>query len=171
MNSRITASLVVCVAAAGVAVGALALDSDDASTAPGDQVVATADPQTGAGGAGGNGATAEDAGDTGDDAGGTGYGASAGNDAGAGAGGGGQAGATLGIQDFTFSDTSVAPGGQVVVDNGDSATHTVTADDGEFDSGEVPGGSTSTFQAPGEAGSYDFACEIHPDMTGTLTVG
>lgn len=150
MNSRITASLVVCVAAAGVAVGALALDSDDSSTASGGQAVASADPQTGAGG--------------------TGYG-SAGNGGGAAAGAGGPAGATLAIQDFAFSSTSVAPGGQVVVDNGDGATHTVTADGGEFDSGGVSGGSTSTFQAPGQAGSYDFACEIHPDMTGTLTVG
>jgi plastocyanin len=164
MDNRITASLVVCVAAAGVAVGALALDSDDPSTATDGPAVVSADPQTGATGSGGNAATANDAG-------GTGYGNSAGNDAGADAGGGGQAGATLGIQDFTFSNTSVAPGGQVVVDNGDGATHTVTADDGEFDSGEVPGGSTSTFQAPDEAGSYGFACEIHPDMTGTLTVG
>jgi plastocyanin len=164
MSKRITASLAGGVAAAGLVVGALALDSDDSSTAAGDQAVASADPQTGADGSGGDAAIA-------DDAGGSGYGGSAGNDAGATAGGGGQAGATLAIQDFTFSNTSVAPGGQVVVDNGDSASHTVTADDGAFDSGEVSGGSTGTFQAPGEAGSYDFACEIHPDMTGTLTVG
>jgi plastocyanin len=35
----------------------------------------------------------------------------------------------------------------------------------------VRGGATSTFQAPDEAGTYEFACEIHPGMTGTLTVG
>jgi plastocyanin len=140
MDSRITASLVVCVAAAGVAVGALALEPGD-SPAP-----AAGTPPT---------SVTEDGG---------GYGAANG-------GGGAGSGATLAIRDFTFAATSVAPGGLVTVDNADSADHTVTAEDGEFDSGEVSGGTTSSFQAPDEAGTYEFACEIHPDMTGTLTVG
>jgi len=146
MNSRITASLVVCVAAAGVAVGALALDNDDSpSTGATGSPTTPVDQQSG--GYGGDGA------DTG------------------GGGAGGAGSATLEIRDFSFGATSVAPGGQVVVDNADSATHTATAGDGAFDSGEVGGGSTTTFAAPTEPGSYDFACEIHPDMTGTLTVG
>ena len=146
MNSRITASLVVCVAAAGVAVGALALDNDDSpSTGATGSPTTPVDQQSG--GYGGDGA------DTG------------------GGGAGGAGAATLEIRDFSFGATSVAPGGQVVVDNADSATHTATAGDGAFDSGEVGGGSTTTFAAPTEPGSYDFACEIHPDMTGTLTVG
>jgi plastocyanin len=139
MNSSITASLVVCVAAAGVAVGALALEPGD-SPAP-----AAGTPPT---------SITEDGGS---------YGAAN--------GGGAGSGATLAIRDFTFAATSVAPSGLVTVDNGDSAAHTVTAEDGEFDSAEVRGGATSTFQAPDEAGTYEFACEIHPDMTGTLTVG
>jgi plastocyanin len=140
MNSRITASLVVCVAAAGVAVGALALEPGD-SPAP-----AVGTPPTSVTGDGG------------------GYGAANG-------GGGAGSGATLAIRDFSFAATSVAPGGLVTVDNADSADHTVTAEGGQFDSGEVSGGTTSSFQAPDEAGTYEFACEIHPDMTGTLTVG
>jgi plastocyanin len=143
MNTRITASLVVCVAAAGVAVGALVLEPDD-SPAPAAGTTATS---------------------AGQDSGG--YGTA--NDAGAVASG--PDGATLEIRGFAFAATSVSPGGQVTVDNGDSASHTVTAGDDEFDSGEVPGGGTTTFQAPDEAGTYGFACEIHPDMTGTLTVG
>ena len=139
MNSSITASLVVCVAAAGVAVGALALEPGD-SPAP-----AAGTPPT---------SITEDGGS---------YGAAN--------GGGAGSGATLAIRDFSFAATSVAPSGLVTVDNGDSAAHTVTAEDGEFDSGEVRGGATSTFQAPDEAGTYEFACEIHPGMTGTLTVG
>jgi plastocyanin len=151
MNSRITASLVVCVAAAGVAVGALALDDDDSpSTEATGSPTTPVDEQSG--GYGGDGA--------GDATGG-----------GDGGGAGGAEAATLEIRDFSFAATSVAPGGQVVVDNADSATHTATADDGAFDSGEVGGGSTTTFAAPTEPGSYDFACQIHPDMTGTLTVG
>jgi plastocyanin len=140
MDSRITASLVVCVAAAGVAVGALALEPGD-SPAP-----AAGTPPT---------SVTEDGG---------GYGAANG-------GGGAGSGATLAIRDFSFAATSVAPGGLVTVDNADSADHTVTAEGGEFASGEVSGGTTSSFQAPDEAGTYEFACEIHPDMTGTLTVG
>jgi len=140
MNSRITASLVVCVAAAGVAVGALALEPGD-SPAP-----AAGTPPT---------SVTEDGG---------GYGAANG-------GGGAGSGATLASRDVSFAATSVAPGGLVTVDNADSADHTVTAEGGEFDSGEVSGGTTSSFQAPDEAGTYEFACEIHPDMTGTLTVG
>ncbi|MGH9234265.1 MAG: cupredoxin domain-containing protein [Acidimicrobiales bacterium] len=144
MTNRFTASLVVCVAAAGVAVGALALESDDTPT-PAGGTPTTAAPNTG------------------------GYGAA--NDAGAVADGDQAAGATLQIRDFSFAAASVAPGGQVTVANGDGASHTVTADGGEFDSGEVPGGGTSTFQAPSQPGSYGFVCEIHPDMSGTLTVG
>lgn len=139
MNSSITASLVVCVAAAGVAVGALALEPGD-SPAP-----AAGTPPTSITEGGGS------------------YGAAN--------GGGAGSGATLAIRDFRFAATSVAPSGLVTVDNGDSAAHTVTAEDGEFDSGEVRGGAASTFQAPDEPGTYEFACEIHPDMTGTLTVG
>jgi plastocyanin len=140
MNSSITASLVVCVAAAGVAVGALALEPGD-SPAPAAGTPPTSVTQDGGG-----------------------YGAANG-------GGGAGSGATLAIRDFSFAATSVAPGGLVTVDNADSADHTVTAEGGEFDSGEVSGGTTSSFQAPDEAGTYEFACEIHPDMTGTLTVG
>ena len=142
MSSRITASLVVCVAAAGVAVGALTLDSDDSPTPAGATSPASTTPQSGA------------------------YGAA--DDAGAGTA---PDGATLAIRDVRFAAASVAPGGQVTVENGDGTTHTVTADDGAFDSGEVPGGSATTFQAPAEPGTYDFACQIHPGMTGTLTVG
>jgi plastocyanin len=141
MNSSITASLVVCVAAAGVAVGALALEPGD-SPAPAAGTPPTSVTENGGG-----------------------YGAAANGAGGAGSG------ATLAIRDFSFAATSVAPGGLVTVDNADSADHTVTAVDGEFDSGEVSGGTTSSFQAPDEAGTYEFACEIHPDMTGTLTVG
>lgn len=143
MSSRITAPLVVCIAAAGVAVGALVLEPDD-SPAP-----AASTPTTSAGAVSGSYGTADDAG----------------------AGSGPDGGATLEIRDFSFSATSVAPGGQVTVDNSDGAPHTVTAEDGAFDSGEVSGGGAATFAAPGEPGTYDFACEIHPDMTGTLTVG
>jgi plastocyanin len=80
------------------------------------------------------------------------------------------AAASLEISGFEFGAATVAPGADVPVDNRDSATHTVTATGGEFESGEVSGGDTGSFAAPDERGTYEFQCEIHPEMAGTLTV-
>lgn len=146
MTSRITASLVVCVAAAGVAVGALALDGDDSPSPAGNSSATSSPPTSSAPGGGG-------------------YGSSGGDGT-----AGTPAGATLPIQGFAFGATTVAPGGQVTVDNGDDAPHTVTATGGAFDADVDPGG-TTTFAAPDEAGTYAFTCQIHPDMSGTLDVG
>lgn len=71
---------------------------------------------------------------------------------------------------FAFTSVTAAPGAEVQVSNQDSARHTVTADDGEFDSGEIDGGGAGSITAPDQPGDYAFHCEIHPDMTGTLTV-
>jgi plastocyanin len=45
----------------------------------------------------------------------------------------------------------------------------VTAGDGSFDSGALGTGGTfsQTFDA---AGTFDYACAFHPDMTATITV-
>jgi plastocyanin len=53
--------------------------------------------------------------------------------------------------------------------NNDSTIHTVTANDGSFDSGYVnPGQSfTYTFTAPGV---YEYHCQLHPWMVGYVTV-
>ena len=53
--------------------------------------------------------------------------------------------------------------------NNDSAPHTVTANDGSFDSGNIaPTGSfTFTFTAPG---TYRYHCIYHPWMVGTIIV-
>jgi plastocyanin len=77
--------------------------------------------------------------------------------------------ATLTIADFTFGgDLTVPAGATVTVVNEDSVTHTVTADDGSFDSGGVSG--EGSFTAPTDAGTYPFHCNIHPNMTADLTV-
>ena len=69
------------------------------------------------------------------------------------------------------NDLTVAAGSAFRFDNQDSTVHTLTADDGAFDSGEVPGSNQSDpIAAPDTAGSYSFHCEIHSAMTGTLTV-
>ena len=89
-------------------------------------------------------------------------------------GGGGDASGepgTIVAADFSLSDLTVEPGAEVVFDNQDSVTHTATADDGAFDFGEVAAGETSDpLAVPEEPGDYGFHCEIHSDMTATLTV-
>jgi len=85
--------------------------------------------------------------------------------------GGGDAAGTIVAEDFSLTDLTVAPGTELVLDNQGSAPHTATADDGAFDLGQVGGGSTSDpIPAPDEPGDYPFHCEIHTDMTATLTV-
>jgi len=76
-------------------------------------------------------------------------------------------GPMLVIQGFEFEDLTVAAGAEILIDNRDSAGHTVTGDG--FDV-SVSGGSTATFTAPDSPGAYEFVCTIHPTMVATLTV-
>jgi plastocyanin len=81
---------------------------------------------------------------------------------------GGGAG-TLTIADIAFSPSSVTAGdgGTLTITNEDSVTHTFTMDDGSVDE-EVPGGGSIevTITAAGP-----FHCNIHPSMTGTVSLG
>lgn len=78
------------------------------------------------------------------------------------------------IQNFAFSPKTltVKRGDAVVFKNGDSVTHTVTADGGAFDSGQMQSGSSFTLDTSTlAAGSYAFHCTPpHPAMTATLIV-
>lgn len=51
----------------------------------------------------------------------------------------------------------------------DSAQHTVTSDDGKFDSGLQSKGQNFTFKFTA-AGTYKYHCSVHPLMLGTITV-
>jgi plastocyanin len=82
--------------------------------------------------------------------------------------GGGATGVT--ISNSQFAVTPVAPGASVEVQNEDGFPHTVTADNGEFDTGQIGGDGTAQFTAPSQAGSYAFHCNVHPTMKATLTV-
>jgi plastocyanin len=75
------------------------------------------------------------------------------------------------IADFAFSPASitVAAGSTVTWTNGDSAGHTVTADDGTFDSSTIANGDTFS-QAFPDAGSFAYHCAIHPNMKATVVV-
>ena len=75
------------------------------------------------------------------------------------------------IKNFAFSPShlAVAPGTTITVKNVDTSTHTLTANDGSFDTGSIAPGHSATFRAP-KAGNYSFHCAFHQFMTGTLTV-
>lgn len=85
-------------------------------------------------------------------------------------GGDAAGGSTVEAADFSFTSITVTAGAEVGFENTGAKPHTMTADDGAFDSGNVAGGSSTTLTAPSEPGAYAFHCEIHPSMTGTLTV-
>lgn len=75
------------------------------------------------------------------------------------------------IRDFEFAPTelTVDTGARVTFDNQGSAGHTVTAEDGSFDSGLIgPGASWErTFATDG---TYRFICAFHPQMAGMIRV-
>jgi plastocyanin len=79
---------------------------------------------------------------------------------------------SVSIEDFYFepSEAAIQPGDTITWTNEGNHPHTVTADDGSFDSGTLqPGESYShTFQSPG---MVPYHCSIHPFMTGSVSVG
>jgi plastocyanin len=67
------------------------------------------------------------------------------------------------------SQLDVLPGETVSWTNVSQRTHTVTSDDGLFDSGNVPGGGHFAFQFK-DVGIYKYHCTIHPSITGEVDV-
>src|SRR5215217_7483825 len=80
---------------------------------------------------------------------------------------------TISIKNFAFdpSNTSVSPGTTVTWVNNDQTAHTMTATNpaGLFGSGTLQPGQSYSFKFD-KPGTYTYHCEIHPDMTGTVTV-
>ena len=76
------------------------------------------------------------------------------------------------IEDFYFepADVAIQPGDTVMWVNEGNTPHTVTSDDGWFDSEVLNPGESFTLTFP-EAGTFSYHCEIHPSMTGSVTVG
>ena len=73
------------------------------------------------------------------------------------------------FQAFTPSQIDALPGDTIQWSNVSERTHTVTADDGAFDSGPLAGGATFTATA-GAPGAYAYHCTIHLGMTGEFDV-
>jgi plastocyanin len=76
---------------------------------------------------------------------------------------------TIEYQSFAPPQLDALPGDTVHWSNTSVRTHTVTANDGSFDSGEVPGGGgfAHQFAAPGV---YAYYCSIHRGMFGEVDV-
>jgi len=77
--------------------------------------------------------------------------------------------ATVSIVDFAFDapELEIAVGTTVTWTNDGQALHTVT---GTFaDSGVIQSGETFSFTFT-EAGTFDYACQLHPQMTGQVVV-
>src|SRR5262245_4877714 len=82
-----------------------------------------------------------------------------------------QSGSVVTVVDFAFQPATltVKVGTAVNWANAGKTSHTVTADDGTFDSGPIgPGASFS--QIFKTAGTYTYHCSIHPNMIGTIHV-
>jgi plastocyanin len=78
---------------------------------------------------------------------------------------------TVDIVDFAFEPARVElPAGTTVLwTNTGVAPHTVSAEDGSFDSGTLDAGASfeHTFTTPG---TYAYLCQVHPEMTGTIEI-
>ena len=72
-------------------------------------------------------------------------------------------------KDFLPEDLTINVGDTVVWTNNDDSPHTVTADDDEFNSGNLAEGATWSYTFT-EAGTYDYHCNYHSSMTGSVTV-
>ena len=76
------------------------------------------------------------------------------------------------IANFAFGpkDIQAKVGQTITFTNKDSAPHTATATEGaKFDSGQLDQGKSFSYTAK-KAGTIQFVCSFHPNMTGTITV-
>jgi len=78
---------------------------------------------------------------------------------------------TIDIRDFAYhpAQTEIAVGTTVTWTNSDTVPHTATATDRTFDSGILDPGKSYSFTFE-KAGTFDYACLVHPQMKGTIIV-
>lgn len=75
------------------------------------------------------------------------------------------------IKNVNFNPTTVnlLKGSTLVWTNDDAFAHTVTANDGSFDSGAIASGKTFSHRFDA-SGTFAYKCTIHPNMMATVTV-
>ena len=78
---------------------------------------------------------------------------------------------SVAIQDFDFKPAAITvlAGTTVTWTNKDVEQHTVTARDKSFNSDAIAGDKTFSVTSD-KAGSYEYFCQIHPHMVGTVVV-
>jgi plastocyanin len=72
-------------------------------------------------------------------------------------------------QTFLPDKLNVAAGTKITWMNNDTIPHSVTANDGKFDSGAILPGKSFQWTAT-DAGTVDYHCIFHPSMTAAITV-
>jgi plastocyanin len=77
---------------------------------------------------------------------------------------------SIGDNFFEPADAAIEPGDTVTWTNNGTMPHTVTAENGLFDSGVLDPGESYTVDFDGQ-GRVTYYCTIHPEMRGSLTVG
>lgn len=70
---------------------------------------------------------------------------------------------------FQPADITTGKGSIIVWRNNDAVSHTVTADDGSFNSGEIKAGG-SFDQRFDYIKTYSYSCSFHPEMKGTIVI-
>jgi plastocyanin len=76
----------------------------------------------------------------------------------------------IGDNFFDPPDAAIEPGSTITWTNNGALPHTVTADDGSFDSGVLNPGDSYTVAFDGQ-GTVTYYCAIHPEMRGSVTLG
>ncbi len=69
---------------------------------------------------------------------------------------------------FNPPTLEVAAGDTITFTNEDGAPHTATALDGSFDTGRLGKGDKAQVKISA-AGTFDYKCNIHPSMKGSVT--
>lgn len=78
---------------------------------------------------------------------------------------------SVSMKNFAFdpANISVTAGQEVTFTNNDSTTHTVTANDGSFESGDL-GPGESFKKVFSTVGTFNYHCSIHTTMKGAVEV-
>ena len=78
---------------------------------------------------------------------------------------------SVGITDDAFGTASltISVGDRVTWTNGGESPHTVTAENGAFDSGTLDAGAAFSFTFT-EPGTYAYRCDFHSEMQATIVV-